>query len=281
MKKLHKSHRLLVLACLSYALSANAFSQSKTVLDYCSIVRSPSSYAGKDVHFRAYLTYSTVSRVDGGDSFFFSPQCNSGDYFTTVEFSNPVSTSFFEKLDLGKEFVLEAEVVGKFDSSFPALFGHLSWALHELTIINLISVKDVSRTQANIKPNYDAETPIRNDGRAISALTSEIVSGFMGTGSITLERYFSSNLIVIGFEQKPITISEAVEAIRLFLLTDNNTTSFVSNPSVERHEKDVIATGIFGVRSQNGLDKKSVGYECAFRRSGDGLDPVKIVFTKK
>ena len=281
MRKLRKNHRILILVGLCLALSIDSFTQSKSVLDYCSIVRSPSSYAGQDVRFKANLSYSTVSRVDGGDAFFFSPQCNNGDYFTLLSFASSSLTSFFKTLKREKNFVFDAEVIGRFESSFPPLYGHLSWSLHKLIVTKLISVKDVSRTQASIKPDYDAETPIKNDGRAISALTTEIIFGFMGTGSIDAERYFSNGVVVIDPEGTQISIAEARELINTELLSINSNSRFVRNPKVKRLANELVATGDFGVPIQNGLEKKSLGYECTFRRSGDGLDLVKIVFTKK
>src|SRR5688572_25921933 len=75
---------------------------------YCSLF--DPAYQGKAVSSSALMFYSTVGRVDGGDTFLYSPQCNNPDYFAIPKGTSRVWSKwqrFFDQLPPEKNLTLE------------------------------------------------------------------------------------------------------------------------------------------------------------------------------
>lgn len=117
-------------------------------VDYCSIFDLSNNYSGQIIKSRAFMTYSTVTRVDGGDSFLYSKNCNNGDYFAVTNFSKLNNLSkwekFFAKLPGEKNFIFEISFIGKLQTSVIPFFGHLGWSRAEIEIFKIESMKDIT-----------------------------------------------------------------------------------------------------------------------------------------
>src|SRR5689334_13060920 len=90
MRLIAKYMRTRFVICCVIILSACAlsYSQSKgthaSEPDYCAAVDSAAGGRRRTIRMKALMTWSTVARVDGGDTVLYSPRCNSGDYFANV-----------------------------------------------------------------------------------------------------------------------------------------------------------------------------------------------------
>lgn len=253
-------------------------------MDYCSIVHSPSLYVGKTVHFRAFMTWSTVTRVDGGDSFFFSDRCNSGDYFSHTGFTKTANSKkvlgFFNRLKPEANYIFEVDVVGKYDSAFPALFGHLSWTLHDLQLKEIISIKDITTLRPDVRPDFHAETPITDTGLEISDVTTDTILYFMGYGNLSYVPRFSPDLTVTDPSGNVVSGGGVSTFISrgLFYGSQTDQHRFVSHPSIKLIGEMFVAKGKAGITLVS-KDKKILKYECTFKRSGESLVLEKIKFS--
>lgn len=178
-----------------YLLIAQNTSQS-----YCSLFNRTENYQGKIIKTRALMTYSTVGRVDGGDSFIYSQDCNSGDYFATVDFTNLKNSEkwdkFFAKLPEEKSFIFEINFVGRLQTSITPAFGHLSWSLTEVEVSEIYTLKDVTSVAKIKKPNYKAETPLRDKGKQLENINNRIVFFFFDSKR---EKTEIANYVADGF----------------------------------------------------------------------------------
>jgi hypothetical protein len=291
MSLLPKTVVVSFLALLLVLLNGSVYGQSRTTAEtnFCSLVHSPSTYIGKTVHFRAFMTWSTVTRVDGGDSFFFSPNCNNGDSFALANFTRSADSkqiqAFFKKLKPETHFVFEVDATGEFDSAFPATFGHLDWALHEIELTEIRSIHDISLVRPELKPDFEAKTPITDLGRKLSSLTVDVVSHFSHfTGyrdDLDVARYFAADLKVVGPTGKTLTNGQIDYLVKEGLFDTSKTyeNRFVRHPSIKMSDAKFIAFGRVGVNG-NLKTEKSLKYECTFRRTADDLVVEKIVFSE-
>lgn len=293
MKTSAKLKNLVVLGlALIYALAsmqlseAQGSSQNTKILDYCSIVKTPERYIGKVIRTRALMTYSTVSRVDGGDSFLYSPLCNNGDYFVVTnyeEMQKPDKTStFFERLANEKNFIFEVVIAGRFEYSIVPNFGHLSWAMNELKVHRIASIRDVTSIQSYKKPDSNVETPRRNAGSHLRWLNSEIMFYFLGDPSREVEARLDNGLEIVDASSHTFRRSEVNEFrnIGLFDSTLKYRDKFVSGPSVSYESGKYIASGNLGVTLNSG-EKKILKYECIYRSSNEGFILEKVSFSNK
>ncbi len=150
---------------IGYPISANAQKMKLSsihYLDFCSLYQDQN--LNKTFKSRALMFYSTIGRVDGDDSFLYSPDCNSGDYFAVYgDGSKGWKTwdSFFRNLEKKqKHYVLEVEFEGRMVLANDYLFGHLGWARAALTTSRITSVKDVTDTGRGIQHKYKSPTPL-------------------------------------------------------------------------------------------------------------------------
>jgi hypothetical protein len=199
-----KLTRLAVLGAvfllLPHLLAAEEISQP-----YCSIFNQIENLNNRIIKTNALMFYSTVSRVDGDDTFLYSPHCNKGDYFATVDFSNLKNSGylrrFLTKLPGEKNFILEIYFTGKLQTSLTPAFGHLSWAIAEMNVFDVTSIKDVTALPNTIKPDYEAATPLKSKGTELQSINSQIlfffVFGDKSSYSQDIERYISDDFTVI------------------------------------------------------------------------------------
>ena len=145
---------LLTLLVVAPALQGNGQSRPKFV-KYCSLF--DSTYDERTVSSIALMFYSTVGRVDGGDTFLYSPDCNGPDYFSIPSGNSKVWgkwQSFFDKLPPEKNLAIEIKFEGKPDVAIAGLFGSLDgWARAEIKFSKIVSsgVANFFRRSAGIR----------------------------------------------------------------------------------------------------------------------------------
>src|SRR5438874_7855845 len=108
-KFIAKCFCLQVAILLVFATSLSANRQRKPAfVKYCSLF--DSTYEAKTVSSSALMFYSTVGRVDGGDTFLYSGDCNGSDYFAIPQGNSRAWAkwqNFFDKLPPEKNLTLE------------------------------------------------------------------------------------------------------------------------------------------------------------------------------
>lgn len=177
----------------------------KTKLDYCLAFKYLKNLQQSIFKTQALLKYSTLSRVDGGDSFLYSATCNNGDYFAITNFSQLVNPNkwqkFFSELSKEKNFVFEIQFKGKLKTSIVPSYGHLAWSRAEMEIIEIESIKEI--TNSSSKPNFQAETPITNAGKTLSFINTEVISYFLQARTEkVINEYLANNYRVINADGK-------------------------------------------------------------------------------
>lgn len=193
---------LAIIFLLTSIFSQNLIGQTikspNKISDYCSVFRKANENP-RPVKIRALMTYSTISRVDGGDSFLYSANCNNGDYFAVADFSNLKDSdkwrTFFEKLPAQKNFIFEVKLQGNLEVSLAPWFGHLSWSRARIKITEIESIKNVTRNAR--KPDYKAERNLTEKGKTLQLVNNETLFRlFKGESQLNLGEYFSPEYIL-------------------------------------------------------------------------------------
>lgn len=258
------------------------------ILDYCSIVKAPERYIGRVIRTKALMTYSTVSRVDGADSFLYSSLCNNGDYFVATNYEEEDSNksdktdAFLMRLADEKNFIFEVVIKGQFDYSIVPTFGHLGWSLNGLKVHKIVSIRDVTQKRGYKKPNSKAERPRTDAGSRLQGLTRETLLYFLGSKSVEVEKSFDDGLEIFDTLSRTYGRSE-IDKFRnagLFESTLKYKDKFVSGPSVSYKSGSYIASGSLGATFTSG-DKKTLQYECIYRLLNNEFILEKIRFSNK
>ena len=233
------------------------------------------------------MTLSTVGRVDGGDSYLYSPGCNNGDYFAVTDFSqskdNRKVRKFFNSLAAEKNFILEVDVTGRLVNSFMPLFGHLSWSRSEFKIDRINSIVDVSGRQNLVEPDLEADAPLTKLANSLKEINGELMLHFIGSSSWPdIDGMFDDSFTAIdpsGQTYKKSSYNE-LDANRLFGGAEGYPTRFVTQPDQVTKEGNIyVASGIMAIESASRA-RKELRYENTYRIAGDSIRLVKSRFTK-
>lgn len=274
---------LAIIFLLFSVFSQNHFGQtSKSTnknTDYCSVFRE-SNENPKPVKIRALMTYSTVSRVDGGDSFFYSANCNNGDYFAVADFSNLKDSdkwqTFFDKLPAQKNYIFEVNLQGNLEVLMTPLFGHLSWSRAEIEITEIESIQDVTRNAR--KPDYKAERPLTEKGKTLQLVNTETIFYLVrGKTGLNFDEYLSPRYVLTDSNGNSFNKSNYQNVSERNLYSSFETIS-VSGGEVRRigNKYKVLGTVTF---SQ--ADKKHIlNYENTFEFRNDWWILTETKFTK-
>jgi hypothetical protein len=274
---------IFVTFVISVAAAGQQKGKSDDVLDYCSVIRSADSYSGRFVKVHAFMTWSTIGRVDGGDPLLYSPSCNNGDFFSVVRFKkrNP-ATQRLGNLKPNRNYIFAVVITGKLDSSKVPLFGHLSWALNEIEIVKVNSLVNV--TGKVKKPDYAADALLTGEGNYLQTLNNELILYVARDSNEELSKNIAEDLVFvdpagtryrrdqISALREHIGLNNAVETLKVGLW------SFML-----RYEKGKYYTyGFLDVKHSTG-EKKQLTFECTFRRQNDdfALEKVRFISDKK
>ena len=162
-------------------------------IDYCSLFSGElKDFESEIVKTRAFMSYSNLSRVDGGDTFLYSPNCNSGDFFAYSKWTENAWRKwdeFFFKLPKEKEFMFEVKLSGKLESQPFPQYGHLGWSRHQFEAVVIESITDITATA--VKPDVKAKTTIDK----LKEINHEIMSYFLGSDG-DVDRFIAEEFIL-------------------------------------------------------------------------------------
>lgn len=278
--------RAIVFISLLLIVASTAFAQrNPRYAEFCSLF-SEGTHTTRPVRIKALMTWSTVRRVDGGDSFFYGVNCNNQDYFAVAEFSRVSDRGktdrFLGALAAEKDFVIEADVTGQLVNSFLPLFGHLSWSRASFEIDQVHSMIDVGDRQDLVKPNFDAKAPLTEFATSLQTVNSFVMMHFLGASSPEVENMLAKEYVAID----PLGRSydkashKDLSVDRLFDDRTGYPSSFVSKPdTVKKVGGLYIASGRMGIESASGV-KREIRYENAFRATADSIHLMRSRFTK-
>jgi hypothetical protein len=247
--------------------------------DYCSVF-SEATENPKPIRIRALMTYSTIPRVDGGETFLYSDKCNNGDYFAVANFSKLKDSDkwgkFFEKLPAQKNFVFEVDLKGNLEVLISPLFGHLGWGRAEIKITEIESIKDVTRKAQ--KPNYKAERPLIEKGNTLQLVNTETLFRLLkGETQINIGDYISPAYILIDSNGQTFNRSN-YQNISERELSKSFETISVSNGRVERNGDKYK---VLGIVTFSQADKKHIlNYENTFEFRNDWWVLTETKFSK-
>ncbi|MBV9242263.1 MAG: hypothetical protein JO314_09675 [Acidobacteria bacterium] len=164
---------LVAVGILTMALSVAA--QRETSVDYCSLFAKVGDT--QNVVTKAYLSHSTVSRIDGGDDFLYSPNCNDPDHFMTLGVSKPMvwnaTRKVFNGLPSETANVLEITFAANVVVSRTWLYGSLDgWARSSATISKVIAIRDITGRGDAAKPNLEGKAPVIERIRNLRSVVS-------------------------------------------------------------------------------------------------------------
>ena len=254
--------------------------------EFCSAF-SEGTHATDTIRIKALMTWSTVSRVDGGDSYLYSPDCNNGDYFAVTDFSQLNDKGklrrFLDSLARERNFILEADVTGRRVNSFIPLFGHLNWSRSTFKIDRINSLVDVSSRQNLVRPDLEADTPLTDLATSLRDINSELMLKFIGQSDMpALDEMVEASFTATdpnGQTYRKTNYKE-LDANRLFGSTDGYPKRFVVRPEqVTKQGNLYVVSGTMGIESASDV-KKELRYENTYRIVEDSIRLVKSLFTK-
>lgn len=263
----------VVILCVPHPPYAQEANKGVSKISFCEVFDGSDSFDGKLVITEALMTYSTVSRVDGGDSFLYSPKCNNQDFFAVTEFSDGITKTvkqFFSKLPDERNFVLKVTLTGRARSSFIPLFGHLSWSRSQFVVEDINNISNITNDSSHVPPNFDDEAPLTELGNHLRNLNSDLVLSLL-TG-LAPEKLNDSLDPAFGLTD-PNGRTFSGDRLRLLSLeyifgkVDGFETRAVQQPKVKVVGQDHIATGLFWIENA-ARDRKQLEYENVFRQSG-------------
>ena len=177
------------------------------------------------------------------------------------------------------EYVLEVEVNGKFDNSKTPMFGHLSWALNEINIKDIVSIKDVTSNAAYPKPDYKAQTAVTGEDSTLQMLNTDLMLYLSGESKEGLSKYFDDSFVLIdptGYKFK----RDELEQFRQKGLLDKavifKEKSVINWSYMLKYVDGNYSTyGMILWTLSNGKDKR-IGFECIYHRLNDSFVLQKV-----
>jgi len=269
--------KILLLLLTIASVASAAFPQKAQPSSYCELFKAPISKDGRVVTTEAYMTYSTVGRVDGGDSFLYGPNCNNEDYFAIAHFAKklPKSThKFFSGLPNEKQYVLKLVVTGRLRTSFLPLFGHLGWSRSQFDIDTIESISNVTTDSQVVRPDLVAEAPLTEAARLLRDLNSDIVLNLLsGTVTQQTKNSLHTSFSLTDPNGKDFS-ADQLTSVSLKNLFPDNIDGFdrraIRQPTVEIVGEEYVATGLFWVENALG-SKKTLEYRNVYCRDEDSF----------
>lgn len=267
-------------------LAVSTFGQQS---DFCSSF-SEGNHTTGTIRIKTLMTYSKVTRVDGGESFLYNAGCNNPDFFARTTFSRlkkPAKLDrFLDSLPDEKNYILELDASGRLVNSFIPVFGHLSWARSQFEIEEVHSIVDVSNRSGLIQPDYDAEAKLTNSGNSLRSINAEMMLLFLEPWRESqMEGLMSEKFIATDPAGRSYNRSNFKDLNRLRLFDTNGyrdyPASFVTEPdSVTKTADGYLVSGVMGIESPGGEKKKQVRYENTYRVTDDDFELLKSRFTR-
>ena len=182
MKFLRGVTKLLFFVGLSLCLSDKADAQHRA--PYCDLFKSITN-DGKTIITKTtlYIPQIENSIVDGGDSFFFSQECNNRDNFALPDFSAIVDRGIFgtfpnKPSDKNGWKLFYVTFEGKFSIALQPTYGHLSFLRAKFEVIRIIALKPVDKRYP--PPDIKRDAPIIETVEALRFINSELLFSIFG-----------------------------------------------------------------------------------------------------
>ncbi|HMO79679.1 MAG TPA: hypothetical protein PKD24_02710 [Pyrinomonadaceae bacterium] len=270
------------------SLQSSAQRQPKAAMDvdYCRMVRSPESFDGKIVRFTSLMSYSTVVRVDGDSFLIYGTDCNGGDYFSAVDLLAEFKWSEQAKellrgVQEGGTYTLAITAIGKFENQIIPSFGHLGWAINQVTLFEIESIEDITSKPEATRPSYRTETNRTEFGRRLRDINAGILFLFLdGPKDPAILESIAEDFKVIDRDNVSYSIANYSELIRkgLFDNKDQIAGKAVTDPRVVLRNGLYQATGFLKAEDVEGSERR-LKYQTLFRRIGDLIFVVETRFS--
>lgn len=193
----------LVLVTL-FLLTVQSYGETRTgEVPYCSLFSS-TKYNEQIVVTKAILFVpdDKQTRVDGGERFFFSPECNNRDYFGLAE-SSPIKPHDLLKrritsADQQKSHRLyEVKFKARLSISLPPSFGHLNFLRAKFHVISIKAAKEISDDKE--LPNLTQRASIIDNARLLNLLNTELMFSVASAqlDELSQQEYFSKGTIIV------------------------------------------------------------------------------------
>lgn len=282
----------IAVACILFVffpyVHAGQNNSVKSRINYCSLFDSQKNYEGQVVESRALMTYSTVTRVDGGDSFLYSSDCNGRDYFAVANFENEKNPQkwkcFFGKIKGEKNYVFEITFTGRIQTSLLPTFGHLGWSRAEIEIIEIQSINNFISIAKNKKPNFNGNSTLIDKGKLLETINNEIVGYFVGDKDalVNIKKYLASDLRINNVTGKILNI-ESIETLNkkdLFGELFNNKGAEFQTTTAKQKSDYFDVSGFISFNLDNG-EKVKFNYINTFKVSEDSFVLKETIIFKK
>jgi hypothetical protein len=277
---------LLVLAWSPLAAAAQTKTPKIRQVDYCSLFDPGlKDFESGIIETRVLMTYSTIERVDGGDSFFYSPKCNKGDFFAVENSSNEKSpwkklNIRFSELAKEKEYVFEVKLKGKLQTTIFPTFGHLGWSRNELEVLEVEYLKDVTSTA--VKPDYEAETPLSDQGKDLKNTNLTIMGVFIsGAFKSDIENLLADDFVATDSFENKYTKQNYLELVRKGLFAPSpkyDDSRKISNGYARLFQAGYKVSGFVAVAGKAVKEQKLM-YENTYRYKNDSWIATEIKFS--
>lgn len=270
-----------IATALAFSIHAQKSSQVGDLVSFCDLLDSSRDLEEKFVRTEAYMTYSTVGRVDGGDSFLYSPQCNSKDNFAIADLGknlDKTSQVFFSKLTSGRNYRLKITVSGKLRTSFLPLYGHLSWSRYQFEIDSIASIEDDTRNAA--LPDFEAKSPSLEIAFRLRHINDSLIYYFFtGRSDEPVDDILDAKFVLIDLGGNTVIRDEvrSFSSNQFVELKKNIKTVGVRQPEVEINGVEYVATGIVAFEYGDGR-KTQVEYVNTLRRANDSFIVLRTEF---
>lgn len=154
-------------------------------------------------------------QVDGGDSLFFSRECNNRDYFGLASFGNTKSEDLLKKSSQtasGKsQGVFEVEFEAKLIIYILPSFGHLDSFRAKFEVISIRSIRHLK--EESVLPKLNEPAPILESAASLKASNLELMMGLFGKSNAESDENFFQDTSA-SYNDKKVSIQALVEILR-------------------------------------------------------------------
>jgi len=242
------------------------------VADFCTLFEPSGDKRNVMVRTEAYMTVSTIGRVDGGDSYFFSPDCNNVDFFAVVELAaaNKNAVRSFGRLSPEKNYIFRVRVVGKLTVSVVPVFGHLGWSRAQFDVTAFERIKDVSNSL--VTPDTKAEGKLTSAGKSLRSTNNRLMFHvLMRPENEYLDGLIADDFVLTDSQNREFGKNTLSKVSRDVVFGGSSGYDIISVgvDSARGIGEDYIVEGLASI--QSGDRRKEIRYESVYRRLADSF----------
>ena len=269
-------HLILLFTWLIFLFAQTVLGQTRgidaTVADYCTLFEPAGHKKNVMVRTEAYMTVSTIGRVDGGDSYFFSPDCNNEDFFAVVEVAaaDKNAVRSFGRLSPERNYIFRVRVVGKLTESVVPVFGHLGWSRAQFDVTAFERIKDVSNSL--VTPDTKAEGKLTSAGKSLQSTNSRLMFHvLMRPENEYLDGLIADDFVLTDSQNREFGKNTLSKVSRDVVFGGSSGYDIISVgvDSARGVGEDYIVEGLASI--QSGDRRKEIRYESVYRRLADSF----------